>query len=73
MVLESSAPLQGISPPAAVPNFPDLTPQCWHLDITAALCLSLALGSVLLRTYSKVYVIKKPTIDDCKSGWCLYQ
>ena len=66
MVFEPSGLPQGSAPPAAAPNLSDPVYPCWHLDLTAALCLLLALSSVLLRTYSKVYVIKKPTIDDCK-------
>ena len=68
MVFEHSGPPQETTPPGVVPNFSDPASRCWQLNLTATLCLSLALSSVLLRTYSKIYVIKKPSVDDCKSN-----
>jgi hypothetical protein len=37
-----------------------------ELVITSALCLSFALSAVLARIFTKIYVLKKMQIEDCR-------
>lgn len=61
-------------PPGVTPNF--VNPYCrvWELYITYALFLAITTLVVILRIYTKVFVIRQKTADDCdtpNSGFIL--
>lgn len=55
------------TPPGVVPNFVNPENQKRPLLVTASLELGLAIVFVLNRAYTKTFLIRKYTWDDCQS------
>lgn len=52
-------------PPGVIPNFID-PPNLQHrVIITLTLCITLSTLTVMLRICTKIFIVRKTTIDDC--------
>lgn len=53
-------------PPGVTPNFTNPESRAWTVYVTSAVCLALTFILFAARMYSKFFVVKKRSIDDCK-------
>lgn len=55
-----------IPPPGVLPNF-DNPPNLDHIFIlTVTLCMTFPAIAVLLRLYTKIYILRKTAFEDCR-------
>lgn len=63
---EPSKTLMASPPPGVTSNPKNSDPSARTLYVVSAVCLAVTFCFVGARMYSKFYVVKKRTIDDCK-------
>ena len=71
---EPSKTFMASPPPGVTPNPKNSDPSARTLYVVSAVCLAVTFCFVGARMYSKLYVVKKRTMDDCKlnrSAFCV--
>ncbi len=53
------------APPGVTPNFVNPENRTWQVYVTSAVCLVVTTLFVALRFYTKIFIIKQMTRDDC--------
>ena len=57
----------GTPPPGAIPNFDNAPNLDVYLIVTISTCMTSAAVAVLLRMYTKIFIIRSLANEDCKS------
>ena len=62
----------GIPPPGTIPNFDNPPNLAVLLDVTVGLTVGLATCAVIIRVYTKYFLLRSMGYDDCKYSDCTH-
>lgn len=56
----------GTPPPGVIPNFNHAPNLAFYVPLTLSLCIGLSTLAILMRMYTKLFLIRSRALEDCK-------